>query len=54
MDIYLHSPIRLHGVALNSLNTEITFPSTFTGVVLIFLICIVLPENISQRGMFMA
>jgi hypothetical protein len=26
MDLYIHSPIRLHGVALNSLSTGITLP----------------------------
>jgi hypothetical protein len=29
MDLYIHSPIRLHGVVLNKLSTGTTLPFTF-------------------------
>jgi hypothetical protein len=42
VDLYIHSPIRLHGVVLNSLSIGTTLPLPFT---IIFSLC---PQAIGQ------
>jgi hypothetical protein len=34
VDLYIHSPIRLHGVVLNYLRTGTTLPFTFTFIIM--------------------